>query len=306
MDVSINIDWCLLEERKFKERTNLLPNDIFVKLTDVVWPKEVEENNNVITDTIFFEDQANVHCLAPEYWGLVYHSEIPYKDRLPTKKLNYLANRISGERLLMFYNLAKRDLVENNHISFNCEESINVYGEYNRNRSADVEQRKQAFVDAHNKHSHSKYGWSEYSDIFDRYQAQVPILLNVDDPVYAALDSEVTIVVETYASESSVAFSEKIFRALKLPRPWLLYCSPGAVDVLRNHGFDVLDDLVDHQAYDHLFFNERISAMLDQLPTITLDVNRCKQAAAHNQQLLVELNDKFEAKYNSILETLKV
>ena len=63
------------------------------------------------------------------------------------------------------------------------------------------------------------------------------------------IDSKVSLVVETYTLDTQIVFSEKIFTALQLPRPWLLYCSPYSIELLKTHGFDVLEDYVDI-AYD--------------------------------------------------------
>ena len=48
------------------------------------------------------------------------------------------------------------------------------------------------------------------------------------------IDSKVSLVVETYTLDTQIVFSEKIFTALQLPRPWLLYCSPYSIELLKN------------------------------------------------------------------------
>ena len=108
------------------------------------------------------------------------------------------------------------------------------------------------------------------------------------------IDSNVSLVVETYTSFSQIAFSEKIFRALQLPRPWLLYCSPHSIELLKTHGFDVLEDYVD-TAYDKITNHwQRMDAILEQLKTFIdkqytrRDYERFEQAATRNQQLLVQ------------------
>jgi hypothetical protein len=276
-----------------------MPTDAFCKFTDVVWPNELG-HKHIITDTIFFNKPENVQCVAPDWWGVFWLRELPEHALNPSRRLNFLANRISGERLLMLYELANRKLIDNNHISFNCDVAEHSYDTgYDRGQPS-AEQRQQTFAAAHN-----EYKWTEYNDVYAACLPKIPILLEPPTPTHATLDSEITIVVETYASESSVAFSEKIFRSLQLPRPWLLYCSPGSVDILRSYGFDVLDDLVDHSAYDHLFFKDRIHAMLDLLPSINLNVNRCTEAAIHNNQLLNNLKASLEPKVQSIIDKFK-
>ena len=108
------------------------------------------------------------------------------------------------------------------------------------------------------------------------------------------IDSKISVVMETYTLDTKIVFSEKIFRALQLPRPWLLYCSPHSIELLKTHGFDVLEDYVDI-AYDTIKNHwNRMDAILDQLETsITKkytrrDYERFEQAATHNQQLLAQ------------------
>ena len=108
------------------------------------------------------------------------------------------------------------------------------------------------------------------------------------------IDSNISVVMETYTLDTKIVFSEKIFRALQLPRPWLLYCSPYSIELLKTHGFDVLEDYVDI-AYDTIKNHwNRMDAILDQLETsITKkytrrDYERFEQAATHNQQLLAQ------------------
>ena len=108
------------------------------------------------------------------------------------------------------------------------------------------------------------------------------------------IDSNISVVMETYTLDTKIVFSEKIFRALQLPRPWLLYCSPHSIELLKTHGFDVLEDYVDI-AYDTITNHwKRMDAILDQLRTFInrqytrRDYERFEQAATHNQQLLAQ------------------
>lgn len=122
------------------------------------------------------------------------------------------------------------------------------------------------------------------------------------------IDSAISLVLETYVRDDTIVFSEKIFRVLQLPRPWLLYCSPYSIALLKTHGFDVLEDYVDI-SYDSIENHwDRMDSILDQLETFMnktytpRDCQRFEQAATHNQQLL----DQFTKDWPLVLEELKL
>ena len=129
----------------------------------------------------------------------------------------------------------------------------------------------------------------------------MPMLLNMD-PDTVAMRSDITLVVESYVSDTVVAFSEKIFRALQTPRPWILFCSPDSVAVLRNAGFDVMDDIVDH-AYDEIVnVEQRLQAILKELSKPKhFYLPRYKQAVETNQALLDQLKLQWSYKLQSIV-----
>ena len=91
-----------------------------------------------------------------------------------------------------------------------------------------------------------------------------------------------------------------------MPRPWLLYCSPHSIELLRTHGFDVLEDIVDNE-YDTVSNHwNRLDKIIDQLETFVTrqytrrDYERFQQAATTNKQLL----DKFAREWPLVLDEL--
>ena len=110
-------------------------------------------------------------------------------------------------------------------------------------------------------------------------------------------------VVETYSGDTVIALSEKLFRALVTPVPWIVYGGRYTVAYLRQMGFDVLDELVAHN-YDYAlekdtgefgdkmvdFVREGHDAV-ERFKTMPWNelCQRCKQAAQHNQNLLAQM-----------------
>jgi hypothetical protein len=92
---------------------------------------------------------------------------------------------------------------------------------------------------------------------------------------------------------------KNIFRCLVTPVPWIAYSGRYTVAKLRELGFDVLDDIVDH-SYDRLLEAQykmpnfadsakKTIAQVKSLPWLQVK-SRCQAAAFHNQTLLAELS----------------
>lgn len=223
----------------------------------------------------------------PEFWS-IWHFEPVYQDRATTQGYNCFMNRPRGDRSMVFYELIKRDILNKGIVSYNCL----------------LEDYEQEYVKA---------------DLY-RYQPQHTIgqTLVPYNTVeqhgtleQCIIDSNISVILETYTSDSHIVFSEKIFRALQLPRPWLLYCSPGSVKLLKDHGFDVLDDYVNTE-YDNIIkHGDRLLTILDQLETFIdrkyteQDYQQFSQAALHNQNLLKQFEQQWPEKFETILNKLK-
>lgn len=124
------------------------------------------------------------------------------------------------------------------------------------------------------------------------------------------IDTNISLILETYTRDNTIVFSEKIFRAIQLPRPWLLYCSPYSIELLRSHGFDMLDDMVNADYDTEKNHWMRLDLILDQLETFIdrkytpKDYERFKQAAKHNQQLLASLLYGWPEKLKTVMSCL--
>jgi hypothetical protein len=217
--------------------------------------------------------------IIPEFWS-IWRFDPEYVDRAPTKRFNCFMNRPRGDRNIVFYELIRRGLLDSGFVSYNCTPA-ELTEQY---LSAELE----------------------------RYSVEhltAPVPYNTVDAhgtlEQCIVDSGVGLVVETYTADDHVVFSEKIFRALQMPRPWLLYSSPGAVALLENHGFDVLSDCVDH-TYDRIKeHTPRLMAVLNQLESIRPDLKRSAAAARHNRKLLKDWARFWPQRLAAVIEELK-
>ena len=262
------------------------------RLVDSVFFTDVNSWHNAstvtVTDNYPLQPVAGLLISAlPEFWS-IWHFNPEYVNRPAAHGYNCFMNRPRGDRSTVFYELIKRNILNQGIVSYNC-------------TSKELEQQ---FINAN---------LQQYDEI---HTASIELLPYNTVQTHGTLeqcivDSNVSLVVETYISDSHIVFSEKIFRALQLPRPWLLYCSPGSVALLKRYGFDVLDEYVD-ASYDSIAQHHlRLLNILDQLETFInrqyteQDYQRFAQAALHNQKLLVTFAHNWPTKFDKILNRIK-
>ena len=255
------------------------------RLVDVV---NQTESDIIITDNVFLQSlPGDIVSVLPEFWS-IWQFDPVYQNRPATRGFNCFMNRIRGDRSRTFYELIRRNILNKGLVSFNCTQA-----EY-------MDQYEQAELYDY---------WQEH----DRGLELVPYntVESHGTLEQCIIDSNVSLVLETYISHSLIVFSEKIFRALQLPRPWLLYCSPGAVLCLKQYGFDVLSDYVDH-SYDAVHeHHNRHNSIMNQLETFVdrrysiENYDRFNRAANHNQQLLKKFALAWPDKFKVVLEKIK-
>ena len=253
-----------------------------------------DTNTIVITDNyIKFRPQYNVIRLPTSYFGIFNYTP-ENQEYTPTRRFNFSVNRLDSQRELVLAELINQtidlaNVLQQDYINFNCWDPLGA------NDTAD------------NLESNFLKYWSQlseidpliYTPIMEQIVGAIPIRNHSLSVEQAHVGAWVVPVVETYSGNVTIAFSEKLFRALVTPVPWTLYTTTGAVDHLRTLGFDVLDDLIDHSynnvAQTNLHGLKKIKAFIstsidsyNQLKTGNFEqiTTRCLQAAHHNQQLL--------------------
>jgi len=244
------------------------------------------QSNFIITDNIPLQPVAGkLVSVVPEFWS-IWRFDPVYLDRPAVWAYNCFMNRPRGDRSLVFYELIKRNILGQGIVSFNVDDT-----EYD-----------QQFVQS---------DLAEYRTEHELGKNMIPYNNLTESLEQCIIDSRVSLILETYTSDSHIVFSEKLFRALQLPRPWLLYCSPGSIKYLRNYGFDVLGEYVDH-GYDNIIqHGDRLLNILDQLETFQArqyqahDYARFRQAAEYNQALLKKFEQQWPTKFDSILNEIR-
>jgi hypothetical protein len=243
----------------------------------------------ILTDNKFFPgtyDPKYYEQVKSSFYGGMYFSDVKYDIISPIKHYNCFISRMDPIRQSWLYQLIRRNIFDQGYVSFNMDTRVDT-------GMTDHEMFEQYFKD------HLTIFESEHRFIRDK----VPYR-NFDDdtgPAQLIMQSKFSIVLETYFERNEIiALSEKIFRCLRLPRPWVLFAAKNSVEHLREMGFDVLDDVVDHR-YDLIDSPiERQVKILDvaqelcNLNYTSLLASRLLRAANHNQQLLSTMYDNFK------------
>jgi hypothetical protein len=259
-----------------------------------------------ITDSVYnFVPGVEFIHINPEIYGL-------YKDIVnqapmcqPTKLFNCFISSADGYRQGWFYNFVRREYLQQANISF----LLNQLG------TAFSDQPTEQKIKFYNENKNFSF-----NDIFDvEHQSmlnQVPYKNFSGSLNEAILDSKCSIVLETsYAWPGQIYFTEKTFRAIQHPRPFFVAARQGGggrIAYLRNIGFDVYDDIIDHESYDNIDDPiQQMSVVFDQIEKLrNIDytpelLENFEQRAQHNRALIRKFNVDLVKKYQDIVDRIK-
>ena len=262
---------------------------VVVSLVDDAWdcaedrsqdtPYLFDADTTVITDNWINTPTVYTVARVPDSFYGIYSYQPADQTWQPDRDYTFAVNRIDFKRMRILSHLHQRLKFDSGYVNFNC-----VQG-----RNTDPQ---------HNFHALLEHASAEEMMRLKQLADMMPVKnYNIDhDQTYT--HSWLNIIIETYSSDNVVALSEKIFRCLVTPVPWISYSGRYTIARLRALGFDVLDDIVDHR-YDQLIeAHHKISAFMDTACTTinalkqhdwaTLS-QRCQTAAAHNQQQLATM-----------------
>lgn len=298
-----------------------LVDDIFSCSTDKSKhiSQAFEQNTIVITDNfINCPTQYQVYQLPSSFFGIYNH--VP--DNIvttPNRRFAMSVNRIDSARLLMLLEITRRspdypNIQSLDYINFNCwswEGNNNTTNDFKQNFQREYhrlpDQLQELYADAYNLLVHSM-PFKNYT--FSLEEMHVSAYLNI--------------VMETYGTDSTIALSEKLFRTLCLPIPWMVYAGRHTVVYLESIGFDTLKDLIHHN-YDHVScgpvtgnFGDKMvdfvyegSLAVDKFKQMNFKDfhSRCDVAAKHNCKTLKKMQQQwpvdFAAWWPGVLEKIQ-
>lgn len=226
--------------------------------------------------------------LYPEVFG-VYAHEFNYREKQPSKLFNCFIKRGCSFRQGWFYFLVKNNLLDQGHVSFWCED---------RFKNTDPREYSEYIFQMHNREMFA----TEHEQMRDKIPYK-NFDISIED---AIIDSAKSLVIETFFEPNDyICYTEKTWRAIQMPRPLLLFSSQYAVKYLREWGFDMFDDFVDH-SYDtepDKFVRQQM--ILNELvKNIEYRPELFEQRAQHNRNLLKKYQQQWPQTCKNTLDTI--
>ena len=291
----INVDDIELVKKLVIEKFKQNNINGWVKLGDLVEEWQINTNDVIVTDNYL---NCKHVSLWPQFYG-TYFLDQEYKHIPPTKTVSFFINRTDAFRQSWLYQIVRRNLFNDAHFSYHC---------YVLNEAFDNQQKPA------NEQEVFEYFY-QYNTIFEKehefLKHRVPLKTFSGTVEQAILESKISLVLETYHdSNYGVALSEKTFRNLQIPRPFLIFSNPGTIEHLQRCGFDCFDDIVDH-SYDKLQSEVDRQAMIfdeiEKFRSIEYDqklIDRLLKGCNNNKKLLRQLQIAWPSKLKSVLTHL--
>lgn len=249
-------------------------------------------DNHVACPTVY-----TVHQLPTSFYGIYAHQP-QQREWQPDRRFNLAINRLDIKRMILFLEYRKRlpwdeDREVMDYVNFNC---WAWDGDNSSTAGLGTNFKQQwSLLDQVQKDA--------YLDVMLRDMPAMPWRNHDLDLEPSLCRAWLNLVVETYSSDSVIALSEKTFRALVTPVPWMLYAGRHAVVYLESLGFDCLTDVVPHgyddrteiktadygdKCVDWFWMAQEVVTDLRSRDFAGLQ-SRCEQAAQHNRDLLCRL-----------------
>lgn len=259
---------------------------------------EVPNPDMHISDSLVCK--ANDLTLAPEIFGL-YHDLIdPYIDRPPTGLINCFVSFPSKLRQTYMCEIIQRGWTGS--LSYRVNTKSTGFDH-------DSDAHRLALLD-----KIAAQMPEEYQQANAWLRQNVPVRTFDTTLEQAIIDTKIGIVLEARQTADQPILTEKTFRALMLPRPFVLIVPSshvGTVQYLKDLGFQLHDDLVDH-TYDTVADEkDRMCLALDQIARFTTltysdqQLDELQQRAAHNRDIIERLLHDFDIKLSDTLAAIK-
>jgi hypothetical protein len=268
-------------------------------------PDAWDINTMVITDnTITCATQYQVHRLPDSYFGIYSYSPSD-TEWTPERRFNFAVNRLDTKRLQLFLELTSRTLFPNSRI-FDLERDYVNFNCWHWGSTNDSAAEFQTSFAKEFEHVAANLK-TVYLNAFEHMAPLMPYRNHNHSLEQSHVRAWLNVIVETYSSDTCIALSEKTFRALVTPVPFVLYAGRYTTARLTQMGFDLMPDLVKHRTdfniekQDGEFGDRMVDFVRDahesveamkKMPFAKLQ-QRCQAAATHNQQVLAQYRQQW-------------
>lgn len=236
----------------------------------------------VITDNWFNRPLSASVITLPQSWFGIYAHRPHVEQWRPSLAWSMPINRIDYNRMMLFLEMHFHGFIDDRClVNFNCARHTD------NDQTAD-----QKDLWNTNWNNLPEFYQDRYQHSFETLTPLVPFSnhsFSLDKMLEVGM---VNIVVETYVSDHSVALSEKIFRALVMPRAWRVMGGTWTVSRLKALGFDVLEDVIDHDTDGLRMIEDKISRFVLSCNSTWSTrywsemAQPCMRSSKHNQDLL--------------------
>lgn len=259
-----------------------------------------KRNDIIITDNYFLRPTLAKVFYLPASWYGIYLHQTEEKVTTPTKDFVLQINRIDLDRLHLLLEMEYQNLpLINGHVNVNC-----------------VTRKIDDDFTIKTKRDYCRQCWNDmlqslrmkYVKAYEPTIWSLPCLNHNMDFETALHSGMLHICAETYSTTPhSLSLSEKTFRALLTPRPFVIYAGTHTIEYLEKLGFDVMKDLIEHQKYDGIFSNDTelkmsvfvgvIKETIENLKSKDWEKvrSRCLEAVDHNHLLLSKFRKDWES-----------
>lgn len=265
----------------------LAPQDLYQQTQQVLITDYWLRDKNKITGPVFE--------IPKSVYGIYY---MPKREwhRTIQRDFNCFINENTLIRQMWFYLLYDRNILDRGYVSFS-----------GQSRSFNLSS-SELFDVFH------KQGLQEYDSKYAEIRDLVPYknFVETGNLCDTIMSTKFSIVIETWFHRTDVlSFTEKIFRALQTPRPWLLYHSTGSIKSLKSLGFYVYDDLIDHSYDDYDTAGDptqrQQGILAEATKLMNLDVtssllDHWEKKTLMNCDILQEYNRTWKKDYKNILD----
>jgi hypothetical protein len=281
-------------------------------------PYLFDRNTTVITDNYVACPTMYQVCQLPASFFGIYYYKPQIQTWVPNHRFNFAVNRIDTKRLTAFLELQLRSYLTTNSTADQDLINFNCWSWQGDNSTAEGVQKIL-------EHQFSLLGenyQTAYRVTLDRLLDKMPYRNHDLSQEAAHVSAWLNLVMETYSSDTTVALSEKTFRALSLPVPCMLYAGRQSIAYLRSLGFDTMSDIVEHR-YDKMlelntaeYGDKIVDFIFEGIDTVeSMQANpkkvriRSHQAAETNQKLLLKMKQSwpsdFAAWLPGVIEKIK-